>query len=290
MPQISVVPGVEGRYNPPVDAMSESKLRELPGAAAAADADKESRTEALLVEGLDHYFEGRFDEAIHLWTRVLFIDRTHARARAYINRARTAQSERLRRAEEILHTAGDLLDRGELQEARGLLANAEQASGADEKVAELWAKLERVERTRRVRAPIASAAVADARPLRSWRWAIRVGAQVVAITALAVFVITLAASPVVGEWFSGRSRNGTVVDPGGTRPLQVLSSEDVALVRARQLYARGRLAEALTTLDRVAMDTTNREAVDQLRIEIQRWLLLPRFDSTTTVRTGGGAP
>ena len=268
--------------------MSESKLRELPGAAAAAD--KESRTEALLVEGLDHYFAGRFDDAIHLWTRVLFIDRTHARARAYINRARTAQSERLRRAEEMLHAAGDLLDRGELGEARGLLANAEQASGADEKVAELWARLERVERTRHVPTAMASVTRVDASPLRTWRWTIRVGAQVAAIAALAVFVVTLAASPVVGEWVSGRSRSGGVVDAGGTRPLEVLSSEDAAVVRARHLYARGRLAEALTMLDGIATDDTNREGVDQLRIEIQRWLLLPRLDSTTAAQTGGGVP
>jgi tetratricopeptide (TPR) repeat protein len=251
--------------------MSESKLRELPGTAAAAD--KESRTEALLVEGLDQYFEGRFDEAIHLWTRVLFIDRTHARARAYINRARTAQSERLRRADEMLHAAGDLLDRGDLREARGLLADAEQASGADEKVAELWAKLERVERSRHV-------------PARM----LRVGAQVVAIAALAVFVVSLAASPVVGEWVSGGSTNGIVVDAGGPRPLEVLSSEDAAMVRARHLYSRGRLTEALTILDRTATDGTSREAVDQLRIEIQRWLLLSRLGSATTAETGGGAP
>src|SRR5690606_17337195 len=102
----------------------------------------------LLVEGLDKYFQGNYDEAIHLWTRVLFIDRTHARARAYINRARTALGERQRHADEMLHGAGDLLDRGDLDAARQLLVNAEQTSGADEKVAELWARLERIERTR----------------------------------------------------------------------------------------------------------------------------------------------
>jgi tetratricopeptide (TPR) repeat protein len=268
--------------------MSESKLRELPGAAAAVD--KESRTEALLVEGLDHYFGGRFDEAIHLWTRVLFIERTHARARAYINRARTAQSEKLRRAEEMLHAADDLLDRGELREARGLLANAELTSGAEEKVAELWAKLERVERTRRVPASMTPMAVAHARPVRTWRWIVRVGAQVIALAALAVFVVTLAASPVVGEWVTGRSRSGTVADAGGSQPLEVLSSEDAAVVRARHLYARGRLAEALAMLDRIPAEGSNREAVDQLRIQIQHWLLLPRPGSTATAKTGGGAP
>lgn len=286
--QISVVRMGEGRYNPRVDPMSESKLRELPGAAAAAD--KESRTEALLVEGLDHYFEGRFDDAIHLWTRVLFIDRTHARARAYISRARTAQSERFRRAEEMLHAADDLVQRGALTEARGLLADAEQASGADEKVAELWARLERVERTRDLPTAPASVAVSAGRPLRTWRWTIRAAAQILAIAAFAVFAVALVASPVVNEWFTGRTRNGTVVDVGAMRPLEVLSSEDAALVRARHLHARGRLAEALAMLDRVPTDSVNREAVDQLRIEIQRWLLMPRLASTTPAPTGGGAP
>ena len=61
------------------------------------------QAEALLVDGLERYFNGRYEDAIHLWTRVLFLDRSHARARAYIDRARTALAERQRRAEEMLH-------------------------------------------------------------------------------------------------------------------------------------------------------------------------------------------
>ena len=49
-----------------------------------------ARLEALLVDGLERYFTGRYEDAIHLWTRVLFLDRSHARARAYIDRARRA--------------------------------------------------------------------------------------------------------------------------------------------------------------------------------------------------------
>src|SRR5690606_15679799 len=90
------------RYNPPVAAMRESKHRELRG---TPDRGGDDRAEALLVAGLDHYFEGRYEEAIHLWTRLLFIDRGHARARAYINRARSALAERQRRADELMHAA-----------------------------------------------------------------------------------------------------------------------------------------------------------------------------------------
>lgn len=261
----------------------------MPGAADAAD--RESRTEVLLVEGLDHYFQGRFDEAIHLWTRVLFVDRTHARARAYINRARTAQGEHLRRADEMLHTAGDLLNRGELDQARRLLANAEQASGADEKVAELWARLERVERTRRMQSTDAPVAVVDARPVRSWRWTLRVATQVAAAAAVGVFLAVLLTSPVVGEWMAGGSRNATAGVAASSRPLEVLSSDDAALVRARRLYAGGRLAEALLLLDRLDAQAGQRDVVDQLRVEIQRWLLMPREGtSTATPPTGDTQP
>ena len=246
----------------------------MPGAADAAE--REGRTEALLVEGLDQYFLGHFEEAIHLWTRVLFIDRAHARARAYINRARTAQGERLRRADEMLHAAGDFLDRGELDQARRLLANAEQASGADETVAALWARLERFERTRTRSVTTTPIGIVDARPLPNARRVFRFAAQLVAAAAFAVLVFTAIASPVVGEWFAGRSAPSAAGAAVAPRPLEVLSRGDVALVRARNLYARGRLAEALDVLDRVDGAGSSRDAVDQLRVEIQQWLLLPR--------------
>jgi hypothetical protein len=47
----------------------------------------------------------------------------------------------------------------------------------------------------------------------------------------------------------------------------------VSLVRARTLYARGRLAEALQALDRVKFDQAAREETDRLRVDIQRLLL-----------------
>src|SRR5688500_15880082 len=91
--------------------------------------DREGRVEALLVDGLDHYFSGRYEQAIHLWTRVLFLDRSHARARAYIDRARTALAEQHRRTDEMLHVGGELIARGDTDQARALLTRAMAASG-----------------------------------------------------------------------------------------------------------------------------------------------------------------
>ena len=41
-----------------------------------------TRDQHLLLAGLDHYFSGRYEQAIDVWTRALFFDRSHARARA----------------------------------------------------------------------------------------------------------------------------------------------------------------------------------------------------------------
>ena len=61
------------------------------------DADRDAKIEQLLLAGLDHYFAARYELAINVWTRALFFDRSHARARAYIERARSALAERQRR-------------------------------------------------------------------------------------------------------------------------------------------------------------------------------------------------
>ena len=58
---------------------------------ALPGAEDDARIEHLLVTGLDHYFADEFEAAINLWTRVLFLDRNHDRARAYIDRARSAR-------------------------------------------------------------------------------------------------------------------------------------------------------------------------------------------------------
>lgn len=236
--------------------------------------DRHGRTETLLVEGLDQYFQANYEEAIHLWTRVLFLDRTHARARAYIARARTAIGEQQRRGDEMLHAAGELLDRGDLDGARRMLSQAEQSSGSDEKVAELWARLERVARTRHDVGPPATAAVVDAVPLVTWRWNARSAARAVAAVAVGALVVTAAISPAVRDAVAGVPVSSRLPVAAHAAELPVLSAGDVALLRARTLYARGRLAEALATLDRA--EVANRDAADALRAEIQRWLLTPR--------------
>ena len=122
------------------------RLESDSAADAREAADRDSQTDALLVEGLDRYFTGRYEDAIHLWTRLLFLDRNHAKARAYIDRARTALAERQRRSEEMLQASRVLLEQGETEAARDLLTEAVAQGGEDDQAAALRLRLERVER------------------------------------------------------------------------------------------------------------------------------------------------
>ena len=76
----------------------------LPEAGDVPERERDARVEDLLLTGLDHYFVGQHELAISVWTRVLFLDRGHARAKAYIDRARSAIAERQREGEELLQT------------------------------------------------------------------------------------------------------------------------------------------------------------------------------------------
>lgn len=251
--------------------------KRLESVAASDVADRDNRVEALLVEGLDRYFAGQYEEAVHVWTRVLFLDRSHARARAYIDRARTALAERQRRAEEMLAVTSELLAQGQTERARALLSQAEATSGDDQHTAALRAKLDRVERARahagRRSNPLSGA---DVLPVRRHRWSIA-RAAITVLGLAATGAVAAAGTLVLQTWLT----RSTPPLPTLARmsPLPVLSSTDVALVRARTLYARGRLAEALLALDHVEMQDVRRAEADKLRVEIQQILLATRRGS-----------
>src|SRR5919106_3881052 len=109
------------------------------------DRERDARIEELLLAGLDHYFIGQYDLAINVWTRVLFLDRGHARARAYIERARSAIAERQRESEELLHTGVAAFDRGDAGAARQLLTSAVEHGAASEEAVALLERLDRLE-------------------------------------------------------------------------------------------------------------------------------------------------
>src|SRR2546430_7092399 len=111
-------------------------------------ADRDAKIEQLLLDGLDHYFDARYEQAINVWTRALFLDRSHARARAYIERARSALAERQRQSEELLQTGVAAFHRGDSEEARRLLQAAIDAGAPPEDALAFLERLNRLESVR----------------------------------------------------------------------------------------------------------------------------------------------
>jgi hypothetical protein len=103
-------------------------------------------------------------------------------------------------------------------------------------------------------------------------------------------IASVSNSALIEAWFgAGASSEGLPV-VARAPALPVPSISEAALIRARTLYGRGRLAEALQALDRVAPDSTERASSDQLRVEIQQILLASRRGSSSNADASRGRP
>ena len=249
--------------------------------AAEADVperDRDARIEELLVEGLDHYFSERYELAINVWTRVLFIDRGHARARAYIERARSAAAERLRKGDELLHTGAAAFDRGDADAAREMIAAAVEHGASRDEALALLSRMDRLEvaaaqsgtRTRlasRVAVSRRDPAVAPGHARLRW-----IAAGLIAGVVLGAAVLALAVQRGIVRWPASLRGDVGVASPLAA-PLPVPSSSELAFSRAQALHARGRLHDALAALDPIAYGDPLRARADELKAAIQRQLL-----------------
>ena len=248
------------------------------GADAPDAADREARIEQLLLLGLDHYFAGHYEHAISVWTRVVFLERHHDRARAYIERARSALAERHRETDELVHTGVSAYQAGEIEKARELLTRAGDqgsdtahifldrlnrvgtaAAGADLRIDPLPARL--VPATRHPRA---------AMPQPRFGW------TAVAAFAILVAVAMLLGGLPIGTWLSElqvAAPAPATQAASDDEPLPVVRASETVVARARELYAGGRLRDALRLLDRVSMADPLRGEADRLRADVQRDLL-----------------
>jgi hypothetical protein len=244
--------------------------------APSPEAGRETRIEELLLAGLDHYFNGQHELAISIWTRVLFLDRSHPRARAYIERARGAIAERQREGEELLQTGAAAFQRGDAAGARRLLTSAvERGASADEALA----LLDRLDRL----APAGDVVEAPHDPKVRRRFASRVSTGqpngTRALTLLLVLAVGLAAGVLgmiywtSGSWTGTQNRTSTSQARRVEEPLPVPAAADVAMARAQTLYGTGRLREALAALEAIRPGDALQSRADELRAEIQHRLL-----------------
>jgi hypothetical protein len=238
----------------------------------ATDADREALIEKLLLAGLDHYFEGRYEQAVNVWTRVAFLERGHGRARAYIERARGALAEQQRESEELLHTGVEAYKAGDLRAARELLTRAVAEGGANETALMFLQRLGHVE--------AATQAPRVEPPRGSFRSAFRAEAatdrtnwiSTVLVSAAIVAVVLLLAQP-IATWLGELP-----VAPAESRseriePLPIVRASETRLARARELYGSGRLRDALRLLDEIDVADPLRPEADQLKADVQRNLL-----------------
>ena len=253
-------------------------LRSGPNSASEApDRERDARVEELLLVGLDHYFSGRHDLAINIWTRVLFLDRGHARARAYIERARSAIAERQREGEELLHTGVAAFQRGDQETARTLLKSAVERGAGGEEAMVLLDRLARLDANtvggavarpapRPVRDPGAQSADAG-HPRLFWTVA-GVGAGVI-LAGLALIGVGDRRAALLGL-----SRPAPVPQQvRAEEPLPVPTASELSVRRARALRARGHLREALVALESIGYGDRFRQEADELRGVIQTELL-----------------
>ena len=78
---------------------------------------KPPKTDELFRQGEDLYALGMYQQAIYVWTRILFLERRDTRARSAIERAKRAVSERQRELDLELAAAAELLDTGDIEAA-----------------------------------------------------------------------------------------------------------------------------------------------------------------------------
>ena len=261
------------------------------------DADREARIEQLLLTGLDHYFAGQYERAISVWTRVVFLERHHDRARAYIERARTAQAERQRESEELLHVGVSAYNAGDIDRARSLLTRAVE-KGSD--AADVF-----LDRLNRVGSSDSGAALwIDPLPARSsvrHRRAAppttRQGWIAAALVTLVVAAAMLLGGLPIGAWLSDFQMTTLQVTtsvsraaPADVEPLPLVRASEVGVIRARELYADGRLVDALRALDGIGIADPHRPEADALRADVQRDLLAAAgvpLPMSAPVPTGG---
>ena len=263
----------------------------------ARASDRHALIEQLLLAGLDHYFVGEYEHAIHVWTRVFFLDRGHARARAYIERARCALAERQREAEARVAEDPMTFGAGGLAFSTGGSLGASMAAevvdvpyappNAPPQPSPLsqvgtLAQPRRLSRRDLWRGTPEPATVAvPERP--SVTTASRTpGARLlrthVLLVTLATVLLCSAAYVVVARdrlatWWTLVDAPAATAPLVKSEPLPVPRPSEIILTRAKLLYARGHLHAAVQELSAVGADDPLRRDADALLVDIERALL-----------------
>ncbi len=247
----------------------------------ASKSERDAKIEQLLLAGLDHYFAGEYDQAINVWTRALFLDRSHAKARAYIERARSAQAERQRETDALLHDSAAALTRGDSSEARRLLRAAINHGGPSDEVMALLDRVDRADAGAMADLPDSSAAPRLTLDAPDGTRRSRAAWTAIAVSALVIVAAGLfALGATRPEWAAlverSLARRADRIAPPPAQPPDLPAPprrSTAALDRARALMSSGRLRDAMALLQGIPDTASERAEADRVLSEIQRQLI-----------------
>ena len=254
--------------------MSEPLRYEPAPTGPSSDEERDALIERLLLAGLDQYFAGKHEQAINVWTRVAFLEGPNGRARAYIERARGALAERQRRSDELVDTGVAAYHAGDLQAARDMLNRALDEGGANETALVFLQRLSRLEAA--VKAPHEPVAArrlfTRARQPGSPR-VDRTNWFTTILASLTVVAAILTAAQPIASWLAEEVAPPALLAPRAAEALPIVRGSETLLARARELYADGRLRDALRLLDEIGIADPLRPEADRLETAVQRDLL-----------------
>ena len=248
------------------------------------DEETDVKIERFLLQGLDYYFKKEFERAIEIWSRVLFLDRGHIRAQAYIEKARSAVAERIRESEESFFIGAEAFNRGDITKARELLSAAVKSGVNRDEVLTLLDRLDRLEmasgefRQEKVSRHLKyddkeKRASLDSRKSGWFKKEI-----LVAVSCLFIFcsvgVLWFWGPDLLWnseEWSPEQKFSVSALDEDAG--LQLLSVSDITLRRAEREISNGRYFEALRLLELISPGEAGSDEANRLKAKIQGELL-----------------
>jgi hypothetical protein len=250
----------------------ETELRtDETGSVAGPLGDVASKTEELARAGEEFYRQGLFQEAIHVWTRILFLDRANLEARGAIERAKRDIAEQQRRLDLETVEAARLLENGDVEASRlrvrsvlSVDASHPEANLLAREIAAVDRRSEMARETRAdsseedpagpakgivLRVPKARASTTAGRPVAS-------GVKMAFFVTAAVVLFSASAWYLYANWDSLVS-DGAFGHPGTYAPMgpvevgPVPDLSELRYMNGARLFAQGRYREALSELSRV---------------------------------------
>jgi tetratricopeptide (TPR) repeat protein len=108
--------------------------------------DASSKSSELFEQGEELFSRGLYHQAIHVWTRILFLDRGNAEARVRIDKAKEAVAERQRQIDAEVAEARLLFDFGDIENARERVRSVLAFDGRHSEASALAAAIEALDR------------------------------------------------------------------------------------------------------------------------------------------------